>query len=216
MNAQPRSLAALAIVAALAAPAGAVWAQSSGGVVDLGAGVPSLDELRSALGSERQIVFDDATTAPTSRTASTRATARDGGAVSALPRVSAAAEPVAAPSAGAPSRSAQGAVSIPIQFTLNSAAIAPAFRPHIARIAEYLRSEPGARLQIVGHADAQGESGFNQTLSERRAESVRAALVLDHGIERGRLSAEGRGESQPLYGDAYDGRNRRVEFRRVR
>jgi OOP family OmpA-OmpF porin len=66
-----------------------------------------------------------------------------------------------------------------------------------------------------GHTDSIGSDAYNQKLSEQRAESVRRYLV-NGGIEAGRISTEGFGESRPVASNqTADGRaqNRRVELR---
>jgi OOP family OmpA-OmpF porin len=52
-------------------------------------------------------------------------------------------------------------------------------------------------ITATGHADRFGSPAYNQLLSERRAEAVKAYLV-GKGIEPNRVSTEGRGETQPV------------------
>jgi OOP family OmpA-OmpF porin len=52
-------------------------------------------------------------------------------------------------------------------------------------------------ITATGHADRFGSKEYNQLLSERRAEAVKAYLV-GKGIEPNRVSTEGRGETQPV------------------
>jgi outer membrane protein OmpA-like peptidoglycan-associated protein len=69
-------------------------------------------------------------------------------------------------------------------------------------------------VEVAGHTDATGTDEYNQGLSERRARSVVDYLV-GKGIDRSRLDAVGRGESQPVADNGTrDGRaqNRRVEL----
>lgn len=85
---------------------------------------------------------------------------------------------------------------------------------NLAPLGNFLKGHPERRAQIEGHTDATGGSAANQALSERRAEAVRSAL-LDMGVGRGQLSAQGYGETRPLAGDdSAGGRqiNRRVEI----
>ena len=66
----------------------------------------------------------------------------------------------------------------------------------------------------VGHTDAVGSDGYNQKLSVRRSESVKAYLVTK-GIEKNRVYTEGKGEKQPVADNkTAEGRakNRRVEI----
>ena len=66
----------------------------------------------------------------------------------------------------------------------------------------------------VGHTDAVGSDSYNQKLSVRRAEAVKAYLV-SKGIEKNRVYTEGKGEKQPVADNkTAEGRakNRRVEI----
>jgi OOP family OmpA-OmpF porin len=74
----------------------------------------------------------------------------------------------------------------------------------------------GINLEVViavGHTDSTGPAGYNQTLSNRRAEAVKAYLV-SKGIESNRIYTEGKGLTQPIADNSTrEGRskNRRVE-----
>ena len=71
----------------------------------------------------------------------------------------------------------------------------------------------------VGHTDSIGSVAYNQKLSVRRAESVKAYLV-GKGIEANRIYTEGKGKSQPIAQNTINGKdnpagrakNRRVEI----
>lgn len=79
-----------------------------------------------------------------------------------------------------------------------------------------LQADPSMSIDIEGHTDWIGSDAYNQGLSQRRAQAVVNWLVA-HGIARGRISAVGRGESEPVAAnDTAAGRqlNRRVEIRR--
>ena len=75
----------------------------------------------------------------------------------------------------------------------------------------------GINLEViiaVGHTDSVGTDAYNQKLSVRRAESVKAYLV-SKGIEKNRIYTEGKGEKQPVADNkTKEGRakNRRVEI----
>jgi len=75
----------------------------------------------------------------------------------------------------------------------------------------------GINLEVViaiGHTDSVGSDAYNQKLSVRRAESVKAYLV-SKGVEPNRIYTEGKGEKQPVASNkTKDGRqkNRRVEI----
>ena len=66
----------------------------------------------------------------------------------------------------------------------------------------------------VGHTDSIGTDAYNQRLSVRRAEAVKAYLV-SRGIEANRVYTEGKGEKQPVADNktaAGRAKNRRVEI----
>lgn len=78
-----------------------------------------------------------------------------------------------------------------------------------------MRAHPDLRLRIEGHTDNVGNSGFNQTLSEKRAAAVKAFLEKEYGIKGDRLEAQGFGDTRPVASnDTPEGRqsNRRVEL----
>ena len=72
-----------------------------------------------------------------------------------------------------------------------------------------------AKVEIQGHTDEQGSTSYNQTLSQKRVESVRTWLVT-HGIAEERLVAKGYGEANPIVPNARTEdehqKNRRVQF----
>jgi OOP family OmpA-OmpF porin len=86
-----------------------------------------------------------------------------------------------------------------------------------AKLDDLVGKIQGINLEViiaVGHTDSVGSDAYNQRLSVRRAESVKAYLV-SKGIEKNRVYTEGKGEKQPVADNkTADGRakNRRVEI----
>jgi outer membrane protein OmpA-like peptidoglycan-associated protein len=104
-----------------------------------------------------------------------------------------------------------------LRFDFDSAVLRPESVQLVQDIARMLQANRDWRILIVGHTDSTGGPEYNIGLSDKRAESVRQALV-DHGVEQRRLRSRGRGETQSkAENDTLDGRaiNRRVEFRRL-
>lgn len=69
-------------------------------------------------------------------------------------------------------------------------------------------------IRVVGHTDSVGTDAYNQRLSERRASSV-VEYLLTQGLAPGKLTSEGKGESEPVADNATDegrAQNRRVEL----
>jgi outer membrane protein OmpA-like peptidoglycan-associated protein len=101
-----------------------------------------------------------------------------------------------------------------ILFDFAKADIKPAFAPTLDKLAGVLRKYDRSFATVVGHTDSIGSEAYNQALSLRRAEAVVDALVA-RGVPASRLSAVGRGESEPRADNTTEaGRqlNRRVEI----
>jgi outer membrane protein OmpA-like peptidoglycan-associated protein len=78
-----------------------------------------------------------------------------------------------------------------------------------------MKNSPTMKLEISGHTDSKGPDSYNQSLSLRRAQSVRNILIKG-GAGADRVTAVGYGESKPMEtNDSMEGRrmNRRIEFR---
>ena len=101
-----------------------------------------------------------------------------------------------------------------INFANGSATLAPDSTALIATVAKSLKDCAGTHVEVGGHTDARGNDAANQALSERRANSVVAALV-ERGVPKDRLSGKGYGETKLLdtaTSAAADAKNRRIEF----
>ncbi|MCB0578746.1 MAG: OmpA family protein [Phaeodactylibacter sp.] len=86
----------------------------------------------------------------------------------------------------------------------------------LASIARMLKGNPNIRLVVTGYTDATGEVPSNNVLSYYRAKSVVDHLVNNHGIGRGRLVLEWKGQNDLLVPSGSSYMNRRVEFRVAR
>jgi OmpA-OmpF porin, OOP family len=115
----------------------------------------------------------------------------------------------------APAAETGDAVGFRINFAFNSAVIPPTHFAQLTRVAELLRQEPALSLAVEGHTDAVGSAEYNIELSRRRAAAV-VHYLTDHGVDGHRLMAVGKGKTEPLVADPMDGRNRRVQFLRLR
>ena len=102
-------------------------------------------------------------------------------------------------------------------FESGSARLTSAARGVLGKTAGFLRKNPGVRLAIGGHTDSSGSDELNLELSQKRADSVRDALIQE-GIAGDRLTAKGYGESAPIASnddEAGKAKNRRVELKVV-
>jgi outer membrane protein OmpA-like peptidoglycan-associated protein len=81
------------------------------------------------------------------------------------------------------------------------------------QLAQFLMEHPERRVQIDGFTDSVGSESYNEALSQRRADAVKAAL-LSRGVDATRVSTEGYGKAYPVANNNDSGGrqlNRRVE-----
>jgi outer membrane protein OmpA-like peptidoglycan-associated protein len=112
-------------------------------------------------------------------------------------------------------RGAQG-----MQMTLDDIAFAPgraALRPEakasLGKLVAFVNRDPSKPIRIEGHTDSRGNANSNQLLSQKRADSVRDALIAA-GVAANRMTSIGMGEDHPVASnDTEEGRakNRRVD-----
>ena len=108
-------------------------------------------------------------------------------------------------------------VNVRIPFAYDRADVDARNRPQVEQLAEALRRvhDDAQRYRLVGHTDSRGSADYNQSLSQRRAQSVQAFILGLQGDLRGRLEARGEGESRLLATDDTESShalNRRVEM----
>ncbi|MEP6484130.1 MAG: OmpA family protein [Rudaea sp.] len=107
-----------------------------------------------------------------------------------------------------------------MQMTLDDIAFAPgrsALRPEakasLGKLVAFVNRDPSKPIRIEGHTDSRGNANANQILSQRRADSVRDALVAA-GVAANRMTSVGLGEDHPVSdNETEEGRakNRRVD-----
>ena len=105
-----------------------------------------------------------------------------------------------------------------IYFDTNKSIVKQASYPLIEQIAEMLRSDPGLKIRIEGHTDAQGDKAYNQNLSEKRAAAVLSILTKKYQISDSQLESKGYGESKPVGNNSTSlgrSKNRRVELVKI-
>ena len=112
-------------------------------------------------------------------------------------------------------RGAQG-----MQMTLDDIAFAPgraALRPEakasLGKLVAFVNKDPNKPIRIEGHTDSRGNANANQLLSQRRADSVRDALIAA-GVAANRMTSVGLGEDNAVADNETDegrAKNRRVD-----
>ena len=98
-------------------------------------------------------------------------------------------------------------------FDFDSDQLRDASRQNLDNLAKSLASFGDSKLLLVGHTDNTGTDSYNLDLSRRRAAAV-ASYLIGHGVPSARISASGRGETEPIAPNDTDAdrqKNRRVE-----
>ena len=101
-----------------------------------------------------------------------------------------------------------------VLFDFGKYDLRPEAREKLAKLSGIILAHQGLNLAIEGHTDNVGSEEFNQTLSEKRAATVRQYLV-DQGLDASSVTAAGFGKSSPIADNgsaAGRQKNRRVEI----
>ncbi|WP_399679627.1 outer membrane protein OmpA [Xenophilus sp.] len=201
----------VAMMFAVAALATAAGAQTR---VTAANGGPVIDNWQNGTG---ELVWKNGTNELCWRDANwTPATAAVGCDGALVPAAAPAATPAApaAPRPAAPVAASKVTYAADAFFDFDKSVLKPEGRAKLDDLVSKIR---GINLEViiaVGHTDSIGTDAYNQRLSVRRAEAVKAYLV-SKGIERNRVYTEGKGEKQPVADNrTKEGRakNRRVEI----
>jgi peptidoglycan-associated lipoprotein len=101
-----------------------------------------------------------------------------------------------------------------VYFDFDSSEIKGEGTDIVAAHAKYLAAHPGTRVRLEGHTDERGSREYNIGLGERRAQSVRRALLLQ-GAADAQISTVSYGEERPAvagHDETAWAKNRRVEI----
>lgn len=105
-------------------------------------------------------------------------------------------------------------VELDVKFDFDKAQVREESYGDIKNLADFMTQYPQTNTTVEGHTDSVGPDAYNQSLSEKRADSVRDVLVNQYGVEGQRVNTAGYGETRPVADNATEsGRaiNRRVE-----
>ena len=100
-----------------------------------------------------------------------------------------------------------------VLFDTGRSELNPGAARKLDQLSEFLMEHPERRVQIDGFTDSVGSDSYNQDLSQRRADSVKAALI-SRGVDPSRIGSQGYGKSFPVANNVDSGGrqlNRRVE-----
>jgi OOP family OmpA-OmpF porin len=100
-----------------------------------------------------------------------------------------------------------------VSFALGKSDLSPKAIQSVDKLAEFLLKYTNRNVLIEGHTDSTGSDQLNMTLSQKRADAVKAALTAK-GVPEGRITTKGYGKKYPVASnDTPSGRsqNRRVE-----
>ncbi|MEW8506664.1 MAG: OmpA family protein [Candidatus Thiodiazotropha sp.] len=101
-----------------------------------------------------------------------------------------------------------------VLFSTGKTELLPGAQSTIDKLASFLAEYPDKTVLVEGHTDNVGSDAYNQDLSERRAISVKNAL-LQAGVDGSRIDTMGLGESRPITDNSTSAgrlKNRRVEI----
>ncbi|KIU47443.1 MULTISPECIES: OmpA family protein [Pseudomonas] len=100
-----------------------------------------------------------------------------------------------------------------VLFDFDKANLKSSALPNITTLAQFLQENPDRKVIVEGYTDSKGSASYNQSLSERRANAVRTALVRA-GVDPSRIVAQGYGKEFPVADNSSNSgraQNRRVE-----
>ncbi|MFC6269556.1 OmpA family protein [Frigoriflavimonas asaccharolytica] len=101
-----------------------------------------------------------------------------------------------------------------VNFAFDSSNLSTEGKQQLDKLATILENNPDTNINIYGYTDSKGADDYNQKLSERRANAVKAYLS-SHGVASSRMFSMGMGEADPVATNDTDmgrAKNRRVEF----
>jgi OmpA-OmpF porin, OOP family len=113
---------------------------------------------------------------------------------------------------------AKGFITLYINFATSKFELPDDAKITVREIAKLLEINPKLRLSVEGHTDNVGNAKDNQTLSDKRSQSLVTALVTS-GVNKTRLQAAGKGQTAPIADNRTEegrARNRRVELIEVK
>jgi peptidoglycan-associated lipoprotein len=101
-----------------------------------------------------------------------------------------------------------------VYFAFDSSVVKTKEKSKVTHVADYLKANASCAVEVQGHCDERGTEEYNRALGERRALTLREALVAQ-GIEPTRVDTISYGKDRPVdpgHDEAAWSKNRRGEF----
>ena len=83
-----------------------------------------------------------------------------------------------------------------IFYDFDKATLRPESKTALNELVDLLKENPNVAIELSAHADYRGSNAYNKALAQRRAEAV-VGYLIEHGIEKGRLTPVGYGKEKP-------------------
>lgn len=104
-------------------------------------------------------------------------------------------------------------IQMNVKFANNSSVVTAENLSEIQKVADFMKQSDKTNVTVEGYSDDRGRAAYNKSLSQKRADAVRTALINEFKISADRITAVGYGEENPIADNATaEGRakNRRV------
>jgi len=121
--------------------------------------------------------------------------------------------PLPPKAAAAAKRFCNNPAVLEINFDTDKWDIKPRYHDELKTVGDFLVYFPNAKGEISGHTDSTASNAHNQKLSERRANSVGNYIITTFGVDSGRVTTQGYGETKPIASNktkAGRAKNRRI------
>ena len=102
-----------------------------------------------------------------------------------------------------------------VYFDFDKSDIKQEYKQNLDQLAQFMKDNPGTKIEVGGHTDSKGTDEYNYLLSGRRANAVKDYLV-NKGVAKDKVIIEKYGENSPIASNNTDETrkyNRRVEFK---
>lgn len=90
------------------------------------------------------------------------------------------------------------AIKLAVKFDTDKAVVKDQYLADIGNLATFMNQYANTVVTVEGHTDSQGSDAYNKTLSQKRADAVKAVLITKFGIAADRVNAVGFGEEKPV------------------